>query len=474
MTATLLLLGSAAVPTVTGLLAAAPTVSTTTTAAPTGQSGCPSAEEQVHVTLDPATGDAVYSSDRGSAQAGHPSARGADVAFLASATWRPGTSPVQRVTRPGTDLHAYATTSAQRSSLAAAGFTQVEGVAFYAATATDGCLSPVQRWVGPQGQHRLVISQEEGATLAAEGWKDGGTAFYAARDTRFSIAVLPDTQEEVIGGATGRFEQRMRWLVADRDQLDLRYVAHVGDVVNWDTPDHRQYVVADGATKVLDEAKIPFSYAIGNHDTKATCAGGGACPGDVKANQRDTRTFNTFFPPSRFTALAGVCEPGKVDNSYSTFQAGGEDWMVLNLELWPRTSVVDWARGVVAAHPRHNVILVTHSYLNSDGSIKKDNGGYGANSPQYVFDRLVKQYPNIRLVFSGHIGSTAQRVDTGVHGNKVYSILTGYHDRVSNPTRVIEIDTAEGWFSTGVVMPLTGEVKADRSAFTVRGVDWVR
>ena len=45
---------------------------------------------------------------------------------------------------------------------------------------------------------------------------------------------------------------------------------------------------------------------------------------------------------------------------------------MLNLELWPRHPVISWAREVIAAHPNHNVIIVTHSYLNGGGGIEQE------------------------------------------------------------------------------------------------------
>ena len=147
-------------------------------------------------------------------------------------------------------------------------------------------------------------------------------------------------------------------------------------------------------------------------------------------------------------------EAGKIDNYYTLFEAGGVDWMVLSLELWPRTAVVDWARSVVAAHPTHNVIVVTHMYLNGDGTISTSNGGYGANSPKYLYDRLVSQYANVRFVFSGHTGQATHRIDTGVHGNRVVSFLQAMHSS-TNPVRIVEIDTAANEASTWIYAPAT-------------------
>ena len=55
--------------------------------------------------------------------------------------------------------------------------------------------------------------------------------------------------------------------------------------------------------------------------------------------------YNATFPTSRFPRLGGTFETNKIDNSYQTFSAGGVDWLVLTLELWPRAAAVQWAQG---------------------------------------------------------------------------------------------------------------------------------
>ncbi|RYG30684.1 metallophosphoesterase [bacterium] len=235
-----------------------------------------------------------------------------------------------------------------------------------------------------------------------------------ARDqATFTLAIVPDTQQEVLDDGDMRLRGRFQWLVENRERLNLKMVLQVGDFVNWDTPDHDQYVRASAALEVLDRAKLPYAIAIGNHDTAATKAGGSAAPGNVHDNQRNTTTFNRYFGKTRHKGLEGFFEPRKVDNAYQTFRAGGLDWLVMNLELWPRTGVVSWAKRVADEHPHHNVILVTHSYLNAQSEIEGRNGGYGDNSPQYVFDYFIKKCPNVRLVFSGHTGTYGYRADVG-------------------------------------------------------------
>lgn len=185
---------------------------------------------------------------------------------------------------------------------------------------------------------------------------------------------------------------------------------------------------------------------------------------------RDTRTYNAYFGTTRFTDVAGVFESGKIDNSYRLFSAGGRDWMVLSLELWPRPAAVAWAAQVVATHPTRNVILLTHSYLEADGSISASNGGYGATAPTYLFEQLVRRYPNVKIVLSGHTGAAASRVDVGWEGNRVVSMLTAYHSMTTNPVRFVEIDVIAGTVTSDIVGPATQESLQDR--VTVSGLTW--
>ncbi len=292
-------------------------------------------------------------------------------------------------------------------------------------------------------------------------------------EDKFAIAVIPDSQQEVLRDNDTRLKSRMQWLADNKKDLNLKFVLHVGDMMNWDTPDHAQYERNSKGFEILDKAGIPYAVALGNHDTAATKEGGSAAPGNVNTNLRNTSSFNKYFPEARFKALEGVFEKGKADNSFQTFKAGGLDWLVISLELWARTEAVEWAKKVVEEHPNHNVIIVTHSFLNGGSAIEKSNGGYGNNSPQFIFDKLVSQYANIRLVFCGHVGGHGYRTDKGVKGNTVYEFVQCYHDNATNPVRLFEIDTRKGSIKTWVYCPSISKDKDDKSSFTVSDVSWV-
>ncbi|HYG35999.1 MAG TPA: beta-L-arabinofuranosidase domain-containing protein, partial [Clostridia bacterium] len=318
-------------------------------------------------------------------------------------------------------------------------------------------------------QKNLILLQ---AILVANLLFSTGFASAEAGEQKFTIAVIPDSQQEVLNEGDTRLARRLEWLVKSRQELNLKMVLHVGDLMNWDTPDHVQYKRASAAMTILDQDRVPYACALGNHDTAAVQVGGSAAPGNVNANLRVTTTYNTYFPVPRFRALQSVYEEGKVDNACHAFHAGGLDWLVINLELWARTGAVEWTEAVLEQHPHHNAIVLTHSHLNANGDIEPTKGGYGDNSPQYVFDRL-RKHANLRFIFSGHTGKQAYRTDQGTHGNTIHQFLQCYHDSQSNPVRLLEIDVQHNTIKSWVYCPATDETKQDGSKMTITGVSWV-
>jgi len=358
-----------------------------------------------------------------------------------------------------------------------------QGINFYVSASSASCTQPVYRLLSGN-VHRYAVSQADRDALTAGGWTLEGVMFYAAvksanpppaDDPVFSIAILPDTQQEVQPSMDGvtrnvnddRFINRTQWLANNKSQLNLKYVLHSGDVVNWGERDEPQYQVASKGMNVLEAAGIPYVLSFGNHDTRAVCAGGSACPGESAAvNLRLSPLFNKYFA-GRFGSAAGPYVPyddpadvptGNISNGYSVFEAGGHQWLVLSLELWPRKEAVAWAAGIVASHPTHNVIVVTHSYLvDSNGTLHGDNGGYGSTSPQYLFDNLIRKYSNIRFVFSGHEGTAASYKYTSGSGSPTAYYLECFHSDSTNPVRVLKIDTANDTATSYLYAPKTNQ-----------------
>lgn len=297
------------------------------------------------------------------------------------------------------------------------------------------------------------------------------------QNSTFSIAVIGDTQEETGWHTDVRFPNRTTWLAANKNSLNLRYVVHTGDMVNWGWLAPNQYTLAKKAMRNLTQAGIPFSVAIGNHDTRAV--GWDGVPGssryggaayvfnpeciirlgvracDTKRLVRNTTEFNDAFPVGSLIAnIGGVFESGKVDNTWAKFTAAGTKWLVLSLEFAPRRSAVAWAREVVARHPDYNVIIATHYYLNANGRVSGSNAGYGETSGKYLYDQIVSKYPNVKIVASGHVGKYTRRTDT-IRGNKVISYLGDKLNSTDNPVRILTINTKTGSIQNTVLRQIT-------------------
>ena len=290
---------------------------------------------------------------------------------------------------------------------------------------------------------------------------------------KFTIPVLPDTQREV------NFNQpmltsQMKWMADHKDSLNIPIVLHVGDVVDYNNNTH--YQIASEAFQILDDSKLPYAIAPGNHDTSAARIDREApVTEDQHTKVRVTDKFNRYFPVKRFPLQKGRFEKNKSDNVFYVFKAGGLKWLVLTLEFCSRPEPVKWAGKIILKHPNHNVIVLTHSHLTSQGEISQVNSGYGDLSPRQIFDQMISLYPNVLMVLSGHVGKSAHRVDNGANGNPIYQILQDYQgeDNGGGYIRFLEIDTEAKTISAKMFSPFYMLTKNDDSQFILTDIDFI-
>lgn len=290
---------------------------------------------------------------------------------------------------------------------------------------------------------------------------------------KFVIPVLPDTQCEVNYNPQ-MFYRQMNWIADKKDSLNIPVVLHVGDVVDFNNIE--QYKRASEGFSILDKAKINYAITLGNHDTEAVGENSGsAAPGNTNLNVRKTTRFNTFFPVKRFKAQKGRFEKNKSDNAFYLFNAGGMKWMVVTLEFCARREPVEWAGQVIGNHPDYNVIVLTHYFLNGKGIVSPDNAGYGDWSPLEIYNKVVKKYPNIRMVLCGHTGTSVYREDEGDEGNHIYEILQDYQgeDNGGGYIRLLEIDPENHTINAKMYSPFSNITKEDYSRFSFSGVDFL-
>lgn len=186
------------------------------------------------------------------------------------------------------------------------------------------------------------------------------------------------------------------------DNIESKKIAHVftlGDITESNA--QREWDVAHEAISKLD-GKVRFSMVRGNHDGKE---------GYLSAFGNNS-FYKKQYKASYLSSLNTVVE----------FEAGGLDYLVINLDYRPSDEVLEWANSVAEAHPNHNLIMTTHGYMNSDGNKYDGDGGNGGTA---IWEKLVSKHSNFVMTLSGHIDTETLFAvkNTGIHGNVVTELL---------------------------------------------------
>lgn len=315
-------------------------------------------------------------------------------------------------------------------------------------------------------------------TVRFEGRVKGATVAGGGAGEKFSVVVLPDTQNYTYNNRQGTITAQSRWAVANRSALNIAFVAQVGDLVsNSDQP--AQWANVSNGLTPLDEAGIPTSVVPGNHDFDNITGAVGL--------------YDTYFPVSRYanaTWTPGTARyggyygqhqfgPDAADrrnmNNYALFSAGGTDFLMLNLEWEAPAGALEWADRVLKAHPNRTVVLTTHSFVSISGGLRTTAQRPGGTPPATLWSSFVATHCQIKLVLSGHehLGDLgeARRTDTNSCGQPVQAILTDYQDRANGGDgwlRYYTFDPAAGSMTATTYSPTLGQFETDAdSSFTV-------
>ena len=287
----------------------------------------------------------------------------------------------------------------------------------------------------------------------------------------FSVVLLPDTQyytSKQADNANNAYYGQTQWIVENRDALGIQFVMHLGDITNNNTV--AQWTIADKAHDILDDAGVPYSVVPGNHDYLST---GQFSRGDT--------LYGDYFGPERFTDQPwyGGSLDGRNLNNYNFFEVGPYQFMVVGLEYAPRKETLCWADDLIAAHPEHRVIVVTHCYISHGGAYGSDcpNSSYdvpGADGAT-VWDELVSRHSNIFLVVSGHIGDSEYVPAEGNSGNTVHQMLVDYQFEVpcsaATPTGCNDHCHSSGYTGNGWLRLLTFDPAQNRVSASTYSVE---
>lgn len=232
----------------------------------------------------------------------------------------------------------------------------------------------------------------------------------------FTIVILPDTQKYVLKGHYPEiFTNQTQWIAANKDMLNIKFVIHLGDIVDtWDSEIEWNY--ADASMSILDENNIPYSVVPGNHDHQR---------GNTDAS---AAYYNNYFSVSRFSDKdwwGG--NYNRNENNYQLMTIEGNDFIFLSLDWCPSEDEIQWANDILRSFSERKAILTTHGYLDDKSSGRK--GVHGCDDTNYIWNDLIKYYPNLQIVLCGHEhdeDGEALRTDLNLAGKPVYQILADY------------------------------------------------
>ena len=237
----------------------------------------------------------------------------------------------------------------------------------------------------------------------------------AADREPFSVVVLPDTQNYA-EKFPDTYVAQTKWIQDNVEKENIKFVIHLGDIVQHHNNSEEQWLVADRAHELLD-GTVPYSMLPGNHDLEYK----------NKVYSRETILYNKYFGPQRFADYPwyGGHWGESNDNNYCTFEADGMKFLVMSLEYAPRDEVLAWATEVAANHPDQRVIVATHCYMRPAGRDSKTGGSFG-NSGDGVWEKFVRRSPNVFLVKSGHVLGVGRQVSENDAGLPVHETLVDY------------------------------------------------
>ncbi len=250
----------------------------------------------------------------------------------------------------------------------------------------------------------------------------------------FSVVLLPDTQlysEKY----PDTYKKQTQWIADNIEEQKIKFVIHLGDIVQNHNEKENEWRIARDAHKILDGV-VPYSVAPGNHD--------------MDVEKRDTSLFHQYFPASDYqdNEWYGGNYQGKNDNNYTFFESAGMRFMIVNLEYNPRDEVLEWANEIVKQHKTSRVIVATHQYLRPAG---RDKVG------QRIWDQFVRKHANIFMVVCGHVGALTLQNSLNDTGGTVYEILTDYqsmHEGGDGWLRTLEFHPSEDVIAVGEYSPV--------------------
>lgn len=274
--------------------------------------------------------------------------------------------------------------------------------------------------------------------------------------SQFSIVVLPDVQNYNNDPYPNTFSAITDWIVANRTSWNIQAVMGEGDITNYaNEPAYLNPTAywwnARDAVKTLDAANIPYVLALGNHDyddmypasTRYVDAYLNNFLRDTDTDSPLSKRYPTHKCPGDGCWFIEDYPAGTYRNLRADVTINSKRYMLLALELYPPTDVLNWAENVIASNSAAQVMITTHAFIFPDDNTRVDtcNGdpnNWGldpsnSNDAEAMWHAILRKYSNVSLVVNGHFSSGTtiyanHRQDLGLNGNLVNQMIADYQD----------------------------------------------
>jgi predicted phosphodiesterase len=269
---------------------------------------------------------------------------------------------------------------------------------------------------------------------------------YSYESEPFTIVLIPDTQKYWTNNGNEEIAyNQSKWIVKNRDKLNIQLVVHLGDIVDKSNDDN-QWLKADKMMKILDDGGIPYIALAGNHDI-------GNPYSYSNSSSRNYKHFQKYFPDSRIVFNQPNLQTEKITpngaNMATHLTMGENEFFIVSMEYCPSLDVIDLVNQAIEQYKDKRIIIATHAFLRSDGTWTSVSGGgvckkiEGTDdySTKVIWDLVVYPHPNVFIVLSGHSSGENKRIDNNIAGNPVQQVVIDYQYRRNGGDGMLKIIT---------------------------------
>ena len=290
-------------------------------------------------------------------------------------------------------------------------------VSLYAWNYNTGEWQSIASMVAPSAEDFTLAAAVDAADFVSEGKVQAlvQDLIPGPEDYDYTFVAIPDTQiyAEIL---PEYFRSQVEWIRDNKEAMNIRYVAHMGDIVN-SAAIEGQWLRADQFMSVLEDADIPYGVVAGNHDV----FDGGA------DSVPDYSKFSEYFGEARFADKPYYGGSYKDNRGhYDLISVGGTDYIFVYMGWGVQDDEegLAWMNKVLKQYPDRKGILILHDYI-------RNNAARSATG-DVVYNEVVVPNPNVYMVIAGHYTGSALRTDAidddgdGIADRQVHQMLNDY------------------------------------------------